>query len=118
MYDIGSKLKDMRSKRGLTQKDLAKRINKSVSAISAYESNAQTPPTDVLISIAQVLRVPLTYFVDLSCEESYSAKGLTANQKELLDLIFAEFTNPSSQDQELSSRQIDIIRRLFSLFSK
>lgn len=61
MYDIGSRLKDMRSKRGLTQKDLAKRINKSVSAISAYESNAQTPPTDVLISIAQVLRVPLTY---------------------------------------------------------
>ena len=118
MYDIGSKLKDMRSKRGLTQKDLAKRINKSVSAISAYESNAQTPPTDVLISIAQVLRVPLAYFVDLSCEESYSAKGLTASQKELVDLIFAEFTNPSSQNHELSSRQIDIVRKLLAIFSK
>lgn len=118
MYDIGSRLKDMRSKRGLTQKDLAKRINKSVSAISAYESNAQTPPTDVLISIAQVLHVPLTYFVNLTCEESYSAKELTVDQKALLDLIFAEFTNPSRKDQELSVRQIDIIRRLFAIFSK
>lgn len=118
MYDIGSRLKDMRSKRGLTQKDLAKRINKSVSAVSAYESSAQTPPTDVLISIAEVLRVPLTYFVDLSCEESYSAKGLSADQKEMLDLLFAEFTNPSGQNQELSNCQIDIIRRLISIFSK
>lgn len=44
MYDIGSRLKDIRIKRGLTQKVLAKRINKSVSAISGYESNVQTPP--------------------------------------------------------------------------
>ena len=118
MYDVGSRLKYIRSKRGLTQKDLAKRINKSVSAICTYETRAQTTPTDVLISIAEVLRVPLTYFVDLSCQESYSAKGLSADQKELLNLLFAEFTNPSSQNRDLSNRQIDIIRRLFSIFSK
>ena len=117
MYDIGSKLKDMRNKRGITQKMLAERINKSVSAISGYESNVQTPPTDVLISISQVLHVPITYFVDSGCEDSYSARGLTAEQIELLDLLFEELTNPSGSDKELSPRQIEIVRKLLLLFS-
>lgn len=117
MYDIGSRLKDIRIKRGLTQKALAKRINKSVSAISGYESNVQTPPTDVLISIAQVLNVPITYFVDLSSEISYSAKGLSNEQREFLDLLFEEITTPSEASEELSNRQIEIVRRLLVLFS-
>ena len=77
MYDLGSRLRDMRNKRGFTQKALAERINKSVSAISGYESNVQTPPTDVLISISQILHVPISYFVDVSCEDSYSAQGFS-----------------------------------------
>lgn len=117
MYDIGSRLKDIRIKRGLTQKTLAKRINKSVSAISGYESNVQTPPTDVLISISQVLHVPITYFVDLSSEISYSAKGLSDEQRAFLDLFFAEITTPSETSEELSKRQIEIVRRLLILFS-
>lgn len=48
MYDLGSRLRALRNKRGLTKKDLAKRINKSVSAVSGYEPNVQIPPTDVL----------------------------------------------------------------------
>lgn len=85
-------VREMRNRRGLTQKELAERINKSVSAISGYESNVQTPPTDVLVSISHVLHVPLTYFVDLSCEDTYSAQGLTDAQKEVLNLLFAEFS--------------------------
>lgn len=81
MHDVGSRIREMRDRRGLTQQALAERINKSVSAISGYESNVQTPPTDVLISIAQVLHVPLTFFVDLSCEDSYSIRGLSQDPK-------------------------------------
>jgi transcriptional regulator with XRE-family HTH domain len=107
----------MRVKRGFTQKKLASRINKSISAISAYESNIQTPPTDVLISIAQVLNVPLNYFVDIDSDDSYSAVCLDKDQRELLDLLFAEFTSPSNAADSLSNRQIDIIRRMMIIFS-
>lgn len=117
MYDIGSRIKDMRNKRGLTQKELADRINKSVSAISGYETNIQTPPTDVLSSISQVLHVPLNYFVDISYEKTYSASGLSEEKKAFLDLLFQEFTSPSENHKELSSRQIEIIRKLLLLFS-
>lgn len=117
MYDLGSRLKEMRNKRGMTQKMLAAKINKSVTAVSGYESNIQTPPTDVLISIAEALRVPITYFVDVSSKDFYSAKGLTHEQQEFLDLLFQEFTTPSPASKELSARQIEIARRLFELFS-
>ena len=52
MYDFGLRLKKLRKSRGLTQKMLADRINKSVSAVSSYESNAQLPPLDVSKSIS------------------------------------------------------------------
>ena len=117
MYDLGSRLKEMRNKRGLTQKMLAAKINKSVAAVSGYESNVQTPPTDVLISISEVLHVPITYFIDLNSEDVYSTKGLSDKQKELLDLLFEEFTAPSKYNDELSPRQIEVIRRILKLFS-
>lgn len=118
MRDVGSRLREMRDKRGLTQRALAEGINKSVSAVSGYESNMQTPPTDVLISIAQVLHVPITYFVDFSSKDCYSSEGLSLEQKEFLDLLFLEFTTPTKRDNELSSQQIEIIRKLFLVFSK
>ena len=117
MYDLGSRLREMRIKRGLTQAMLAKRINKSVPAISGYETNTQTPSTEVLISISEVLHVPITYFVDLNCEESYSVKGLSAEQGELLDLLFEEFSSPSKNNENLSPRQIEVVRRMLNLFS-
>ena len=117
MYDIGSRLKDIRIKRGITQKTLANKINKSISAVSSYESNIQMPPTDVLVSIAEALHVPITHLVDFSCEDSYSAIGLTTEQKAFLDLLFEEFTCPSEKTGELSTRQIDLVRRLIDLFS-
>ena len=118
MHDVGSRLKEIREKCGLTQRALAKMISKSVSAISGYEINAQNPPTDVLISLSNALHVPLTYFVNLSCEDDYSSKGLLSPQKEILDLIFIEFANPSNTGNELSIQQVEIIKKLLLLFSK
>lgn len=46
MYDFGLRLKKLRKSRGLTQKMLADRINKSVSAVGSYESNAQLTPRE------------------------------------------------------------------------
>ena len=117
MHGLGAKLQAIREKRGLTQRELAARIHKSTPAVSAYETDAQTPPTDVLISIAQVLHVPVTYLLDCGNEDTYSAAGLTDAQKEAVDLLFAEFAEPSNAETELSARQLEIIRRLMRIFS-
>ena len=117
MYDLGSRLKKIRVQHGLTQKALAKRINKSVSAISSYESNVQMPPLDVLISMASVYCVSLDYLVGFNNDATYSAKELRPEQKEIVDLLFSEFYSTSSHHRELSPLQISIIQKLFLLFS-
>lgn len=61
MYDLGFRIKGIRSQRGMAQKELAKRINKSKSAVCGYESEAQVLPLDVLVSIASILNVSLDY---------------------------------------------------------
>lgn len=118
MYDLGSRLSALRKKRGLTQRDLARRINKSVSAISSYESNTQVPPTDVLESIACVLNVSLDYLVGFEHNEIYSTKSLSTEQKEIIELLFKEFVHSTGAGVKLSSQQMEIIQKLFFLFSR
>lgn len=118
MYDFGSRLQAIRIKRGLTQKMLARKVNKSTSAISSYESNAQMPPTDVLMSIATALNVSLGYLVGEDNENSYSANGLTEQQKAVLDMLFVEFSAPTNVEHVLSAQQITILQNLLLIFSE
>lgn len=117
MYDFGLRLRALREKRGMTQRDLAQRINKSVSAVSSYESNAQIPPVDVLESIACVMNVTLDYLVGFDHEEIYLTKSLNTEQKEFLELLFMEFANSTGSGKKLSPQQLEILQRLFLLFS-
>lgn len=64
MYNLCARIKEAREKRGLSRRELSSKLNKSFSAISSYESNVQTPPTAVLISIAMAQHVSIAYLVD------------------------------------------------------
>lgn len=118
MYDLGSRIKEAREKRGITQGELARRINRSVPTISSYETNAQTPPTDVLLSIANTLHVSLDYLLEWEGRRSYSVEELSDPQKELIDLLYSEFTKPSKEGDALSRQQIEILQKLILLFSE
>ena len=54
---LGEKLKKLRESRGWTQADLAKRLNKAVSTVSGYESDAHAIPLDVLSSISSLFSI-------------------------------------------------------------
>lgn len=116
MKKVAIRLKAIRIGRGLTQKDLALRINKSVSAVSSYESGTQLPPLDVIISIAMELGVTLDYLTGFADNEHFSTRGLTPQQKELIELLYSEFVK-SPNDDELSDSKVEIIRKLILLFS-
>lgn len=117
MYDLGLRIKKIRTQRGLTQSALARKINKSISAISSYETNSQMPPLDVLLSIASALNVSLDQLVGFDTDASISVRGLTDQQKRIIDMILAEFTCPSSTSSELSAQQLQILQQLILIFS-
>lgn len=116
MYDLGARIKEAREKRGLSQKELADRINRSVPTISNYETNFQVPPTDVLVSIALTLHVSISYLLEWESKDVYSVESLTESEKQLLDLLFREFTKPTRVEGRLSDQQIEIIRTAILLF--
>lgn len=117
MYDLGYRIKEIRTQRGLAQNELAKRINKSKSAVCGYETEAQVPPLEVLVSIASVLNVSLDYLVGFEMEEPISVANLTNQQKKIINLILEEFSRPTNSSPKLSPQQITIIQELICLFS-
>lgn len=117
MSDIGTRLRDARKRRGLTQKSLANCINRCTSAISGYENNEQIPPVDVLTTLARILNVSLDYLVGINHEQVYSIQSLTPQQKEIIEAIFKEFTSSTSTGKGLSSNQTQIIQGLIDVFS-
>ena len=117
MYDFGLRLKKLRKSRGLTQKMLADRINKSVSAVSSYESNAQLPPLYVSKSIALALGISIDYLVGNEEPPAYTAKNLTEYQAELLDELISEFHSPTNRSPQLSEQQLQILQKLIAIFT-
>lgn len=117
MYDLGYRIRETRTQRGISQSELAKRINKSKSAVCGYESNAQIPPSEVLVSIATVLNVSLDYLVGFDVEEPVSLKNFSSQQKKAIGLLLEEFSNPTNSSPKLSPQQIAIIQELIILFS-
>lgn len=116
MYDLGYRIKEIRKKRGLSQRELARRINKSYSAVCGYESNAQLPPLDVAISIASVLNVSLDYLVGSSDSNVCSFRSITKQQGEILEGLLKEFSSPTSNGDVLSIEQVTIIQKIIAYF--
>lgn len=117
MCDLGYRIRETRTQRGISQSELAKRINKSKSAVCGYESNAQIPPSEVLVSIATVLNVSLDYLVGFDVEEPVSLKNFNSQQKKAIGLLLEEFSRPTNSSPKLSPQQIAIIQELIILFS-
>jgi transcriptional regulator with XRE-family HTH domain len=60
--DLGLRLKEFRTKRGLSQAELAKLVGVTASTISQVESNLIYPSLQALMKMAEVLSVDLTSF--------------------------------------------------------
>ena len=82
---LGEKLKKLRESRGWTQADLAKRLNKAVSTVSGYESDAHAIPLDVLASISSLFSISTDELLGLDAPEVLSLSGLTGAQKKTLN---------------------------------
>lgn len=115
---LGQKIKKLREERGWAQKDLSQKINKSVSTISGYESDAHSIPSDVLISLAAVYNVSLDDLVGLKKPDSISIQGLNAFQTNILYALRNEFLTPTNQTGNFSEPQMKILHDIIQSFSK
>lgn len=61
--DIGKLLKDYREKNNLTQENVAKYLNISRQAISAWENNLSRPDLETLLLLSNIYKVSLNKLI-------------------------------------------------------
>ncbi len=64
MSDLGKRIQELRKENGLTQQELAKKVNISHPQIVRYETKGVQPPADVLSRMADVFNVSIDYLVN------------------------------------------------------
>lgn len=119
MYEFGEILKKLREERGYSQAQLARKINKSNSVISNYETGAKLPSTETLISIAALFDVPIDYLCGLDKKRAIVVEGLSDGQISIMNTILLEFKDQRPRkDNGLTQRQMDILSSLIAEFNR
>ncbi len=81
---LPGKLKELRSKYGLSQKQIAERLGVSPSIVSGYETGERTPSTEVLLSLSRLFYTSTDYLLGRKApgqETLVDLDGLTDKQK-------------------------------------
>ena len=73
-------LKNLRTSKGLTQTQLAKRLWLNKSIISAYENETRTPSLEVLIKLSNEFNVSMEYILGIERKKTIDVTGLTEEQ--------------------------------------
>ena len=83
---IGSNIKRLRVNAGLSQEELGKKINKTRSAVSYYESDKITPRMGVIEDLAAVFQVPKTEIIETQQTISYACMTLSEEEANIVSI--------------------------------
>lgn len=86
-FDIGIKIKELRTKAGMSQKELAEKVDLTPSFISQLESNQITPSLHSFIQICNVLGVSLS---DTLEKRSEDIQWIIKKEKVFSNLLYKE----------------------------
>ncbi len=90
--DLGMRLKDLRTKRGLSQTELAKLVGVTPSTISQVESNLIYPSLPALLKMAEVLSVKISSFFQDAAD---TGRPVVFSGEGAVEVHFPEFPEDS-----------------------
>lgn len=99
LYKFGENLKSLRTKKGLSQTQLAAKLWLNKSIISAYENEQRSPSLDVLIKLSYEFNVSMEYLLGIERDKTLDISGLNDEQvtvvNSLVELLRKENKNHS-----------------------
>ena len=116
---IATRLCELREKHGFTQREIAKMLGITISALSQYETNKRKPKNDVLIKLSKIYNTSTDY---LLCTTDYpdikkTEYDLTI-QKELPNVSTPVTKYETNQTRALKEELKNVIATLESLSEK
>ena len=77
MVNFSERLRALRTSAGMTQAELAQRLNVTKSVVSYYELQERTPSPDVLIRLADIFRVTTDYLLGMNHQKTLDVSDLS-----------------------------------------
>ena len=84
---LNERIKELRLVKGISQVDLAKRLNVSKQSVSNWENDNIQPSIDVLVKLANVFNVSTDYMLGREVTRELDTEKLTNNELEHLQAI-------------------------------
>jgi len=84
VYDFGLRLRELRKKRKLTQKNVADRFGLHPNTIRYYENNTLTPSVENLVDLAVLYNSSVDYILGLSKRTNIYIDDCTPEQQALI----------------------------------
>lgn len=78
---IGRNIYELRKKRGWSQSDLARKLDKKASTISSYETDSKTPSVDTIIAMSELFGVSIDELIYGENAEVLSTKTIGSGAK-------------------------------------
>ena len=81
---IGSRIALLREQNGLSQSELAKRMNISRAGVQSWECGRNCPSTDNLISLAKIFHVSTDYLLDINATKTVNLDHYSFDEQGLI----------------------------------
>ena len=91
MSYFSHKLKQLRTSKNYSQRELAELLFVSTNIISSYEQNLRQPSIDMLVKLSNEFGVSIDYLLNNDEHKIISVNGLTDKQIKLVSMVIDEF---------------------------
>ena len=97
MVNFGEKLRRLRTEAGITQTELARRLNITKSVVSYYELQERTPSPDILIQLAKIFHVTTDYLLGIEHNKTIDVSDLNEEDMHFLLITIETLRKKNSQ---------------------
>lgn len=88
---LPDRIKQLREQAGLSQSELARRLDVTRSSVNAWEMGLSAPTTQYIVAMAKMFHVSADFLLGLSTEQCLILDGYTRQEIELLYQLAAYF---------------------------
>ena len=119
VYDLGKLIKKLRKNSGLTQNQLAERLDVTEATVCKYENNTSIPPFETMRSIASIFNVSMDDLCGMKHRGTLSTYGLSESQTETLKALADAYRNKNAMiSKQLVQEQFAVLGRIAAELTK
>lgn len=98
---IAETIKLLREQTGITQTQLAKKLNITRSSVNAWEMGISAPSMQYIIELANIFKVSTDYLLGISNKHYINVKSLNDEQLKIIYSLLNYFSTEDIEEQDI-----------------